>query len=79
MVIAFSDECWVEVESADGVAIYGDLNRAGDVMTVKADAPMRLLFGKATAVSMNFNGRDVSLDRYTTREDTARITLQPGG
>ena len=72
---SFSDECWVEVSDATGSEIYGDLNRAGDTLVVYGKAPFEVLFGKAPAAQMAFNGKRISLDRYTTTDLTAKIKL----
>ncbi len=75
--ILFNDECWVEITNVEGASLYGDLNRDGDVMRVLADTPLRLLFGRAAAVTLKLNGEDVDLAPHTTREATARLTLNP--
>jgi cytoskeleton protein RodZ len=72
---AFSDECWVEIEDADGDAIYGDLNRAGDELVVTGVAPFEVLFGKAPAVTMLFNGEKFDLAPHTTAVDTAKVRV----
>ncbi|XOV90219.1 MAG: RodZ domain-containing protein [Pseudomonadota bacterium] len=73
MQFSFNDECWVEVTDADGDKIYGDLNRAGDIMTVYGRAPFDVLLGRAPATSMTFQGQPVDLERFTTRDQTARV------
>lgn len=70
---AFTDECWLEIEDGEGRKIYGDLNRAGDVMTVYGIAPFDVLFGRAPAATMIYEGQAVNLDRFTTRDQTARV------
>jgi len=72
---SFTDECWIEVADVTGNEIYGDLNRAGDTLIVFGEAPFEVLFGKAPAAQMTFNGRPIPLDRYTARDLTAKITL----
>lgn len=73
--INFTDECWVEVSNAAGDQIYGDLNRAGDTLVVVGRAPFEVLFGKAPAAQLVFNGQGISLDRYTADDLTAKIKL----
>lgn len=72
---SFSDECWVEIEDADGDAIYGDLNRDGDELVVLGVAPFEVLFGKAPAVTMVFNGQAFDLRPHTTSVDTAKVRV----
>lgn len=71
----FTDECWIEVFDAVGSQVYGDLNRAGDTLVVVGAAPFRVLFGKAPAAQLVFNGQRISLDRFTRADLTATIKL----
>lgn len=73
MEFAFTGKCWVEITDASGKKIYGDLNRAGDVMSVYGVAPFEVLLGKAPVVSMTYQGNTVNLTPYTTKDETAKI------
>jgi cytoskeleton protein RodZ len=72
---SFSDECWVEVTDATGESIYGDLNRTGSSLVIYGTAPFDVLFGKATAVQLAFNGEPVSLSEHTSADLTAKVKL----
>ncbi|MBD3646215.1 MAG: helix-turn-helix domain-containing protein [Pseudomonadales bacterium] len=74
--MTFSDECWVEITDADDVSIYGDLNREGDELIVHGTAPFQVLLGRATSVTMQFNGEFIDLDSYMTTDQTARVRLK---
>ena len=71
----FTDECWVEIEDAEGNAIYGDLNRAGEELIVAGNAPFEVLFGKAPAVTLEYNGLPIDLAPHTTSVDTAKLKV----
>jgi len=71
----FTDECWVEIEDGNGDSIYGDLNRAGDELVVAGIAPFEVLFGKAPAVTLEFNGKPIDLGPHTTAVDTAKVKV----
>ena len=71
----FSDECWLEIEDADGALICGDLGRTGDELSVYGDAPFEILFGKAPAVTMEFNGRSVDLASWTASDQKTKVTF----
>lgn len=71
----FSDECWVEIEDGQGDSIYGDLNRAGDELVVSGIAPFEVLFGKAPAVTLEYNGEPIDLAPHTTSVDTAKLKV----
>lgn len=73
MAFSFKDDCWVEITDGRGEKIYGDLNRAGDVMTVYGTGPFNVLLGKAPAVTMTWQGKPVDLGRYTEKDQTAKI------
>ena len=68
-------ECWIEVQDSQNELIYGDLNRAGDVLILNGRAPLTVLLGNAPMASLEFNGRAIDLDSATTRDAIARLTL----
>lgn len=68
-------ECWIEVQDSQNELIYGDLNRAGDVLVLNGRAPLTVLLGNAPMASLEFNGRAIDLDSATTRDAIARLTL----
>lgn len=68
-------ECWIEVADSQNELIYGDLNRAGDVLVLNGRAPLTVLLGNAPMASIEFNGRAIDLDSATTRDAIARLTL----
>ncbi|HIG41788.1 MAG TPA: helix-turn-helix domain-containing protein [Gammaproteobacteria bacterium] len=71
----FIDECWLEIEDGNGNAIFADLGRFGDELIVFGTAPFEVLFGKAPAVTMEFNGRYIDLARRTASDDTAKVRV----
>lgn len=73
--LSFIDECWVEVSDPFNDPVYQDLHRDGDVLTLNASLPVRILLGKATAVQMIYNGRPFDLEPYTSGDDTAKLTI----
>ena len=73
--ITFANDCWLEIEDGNGDSIYGDLNRNGDVLMVFGIAPFDLLFGRATEVSLTFNGHDIDIGKYTRTDETAKVRL----
>ncbi len=73
--LVYHDDCWTEIEDSQGEPVYGDLNRAGDVLRVYGTSPFRLLLGRATAVALTYNGTVIDLAPYATRDRTAMLTL----
>lgn len=70
----FSDDCWVEVRSADGARLYSDLNRAGAELALVGEGPFRILLGYAPGVSLVFNGEPVPLTPHT-RDNVATLVV----
>ena len=70
-----SGECWIEVEDGDGDSIYGDLNREHDILTVYGVAPFKILLGRASAVALRFNGKEIDVAKYTTSDQTAKLEV----
>lgn len=68
-------ECWIEVEDGDGDSIYGDLNRENDILTVYGVAPFKILLGRASAVALRFNGKEIDVAKYTTSDQMAKLEL----
>jgi cytoskeleton protein RodZ len=68
-------ECWIEVEDGDGDSIYGDLNREHDILTVYGVAPFKILLGRASAVALRFNGKEIDVAKYTTSDQTAKLEV----
>lgn len=70
----FIDDCWVEVRDADDIAIYMDLNRAGQALDLWGRAPFRIRLGYAPAVELAYNDVRVPLAPHT-RNDVANLVI----
>jgi cytoskeleton protein RodZ len=73
--LLFSDECWVEIEDNQFGLIYNDLNQANDRLTIYGTGPFEVLLGKATGVEMIYNDRPFELERFVSRDRTAKLTV----
>ena len=71
----FTEKCWVEIKDADGETIYGDLNRDSDILTVYGTAPLKILLGRTSAVTLQHNGTEIDLGLHTRSDQTARLTV----
>ena len=71
----FTEKCWVEIKDADGETIYGDLNRDSDILTVYGTAPLKILLGRSSAVTLRHNGTEIDLGLHTRSDQTARLTV----
>ncbi len=76
LTATFSDDCWVEVRDADGRTVVAALYRAGEVLDVRGEAPLRVVFGAVNAVaSVEFAGEDVDLSSRPARNNRVDLTL----
>jgi len=74
LTLRFEGDCWVQIQDAESVDIYGDLNRAGERLEVHGRAPFRLLLGNASVAQLSYNDHPVSLKAHT-RGDVARLVI----
>jgi len=70
----FSEDCWVDVKSATGRRLYGDLNLAGGTLSLVGEAPFRILLGYAPGVQLRLNGEPISLAPHT-RNNVATLVV----
>lgn len=61
----FTDECWLEVSDARGDVLYTDLQRAGNELELRGQAPFNVRMGNAAAVQMTLNGEPVAIERQS--------------
>lgn len=59
--LEFSDDCWVQIKTADGKIVHERLQKTGDVVDIPAESPLHVWFGKAAAVNMSYNGTAVTV------------------
>jgi cytoskeleton protein RodZ len=61
LAIHFNQDSWVEVYDARGATLFHDFGGAGSERRVSGAAPLRVLLGNPDGVSVELNGRPVSL------------------
>jgi cytoskeleton protein RodZ len=72
-----SGDSWVEIIDAAGDQLEMDLIRGGATRQYEGLAPFRVLFGRASAVSLAMDGRAVDLTGFTTG-DVMQMSLDEG-
>lgn len=72
-------DCWLEVYGADRKRLYFDLLRAGTSTSVTGQAPLRVLLGNVSGVSLEVNGRAVTVPRGLQRANTANVRVAADG
>ncbi|MCP5424502.1 MAG: DUF4115 domain-containing protein [Gammaproteobacteria bacterium] len=77
LVIAFSQDCWVEVKDANGQRVAYGIMKANTVNTVSGSGPFSVTLGNAVGVSeIKLNGKPVEQSVYIPRRGTvSRFTL----
>ena len=75
LVFRFTQDCWVEVMDASGTSLHGDLERAGDHLEVRGEAPFHITLGYAPGVQLEYNGESVILAQHTNDNDVAGLVL----
>ena len=69
----FYGECWLKVSDADGLQLYADLNRDGDVLSVRGKGHFTILLGRGSVVRIELNGDVIDVDPYIRDDETALI------
>ncbi len=72
--MVFEAQSWVEVRDRDDRIVFSQLNPAGAVQNVQAQAPLNVVIGNASGVRVKYNGKPVDLAPHT-RVEVARLTL----
>ncbi len=72
-------DCWVEVYDAQRRQLYFNLLRAGGAASVRGRMPLRVLLGNVGGVTLEFEGRQLTVPRELQRANTARVLLGADG
>jgi cytoskeleton protein RodZ len=78
LMLAFSDESWVEVSDASGRRLVYGLVPGGVTRTATGESPIRVVLGNAPAVAVEVNGEPFNHADYK-RGKVARFTVGGGG
>lgn len=75
----FSRDCWFEVQDANGNKVLATMGRAGETKTVHAKAPMSVLLGNATGVTIFVDGKKLDFSKYVQKSQLARFRIPSAG
>lgn len=73
--LSFNADCWVSIRDNTGKTLLKGLVVAGQRIALNGQRPFFLFLGKASAVSVQFDGKRVDLAPYTRENATARLSL----
>ncbi|VUD66554.1 Cytoskeleton protein RodZ [Thalassocella blandensis] len=74
IVMAFTDDCWVEIKDAQGTVIFAQLQTKEDNLQIFGQAPFKVMLGNARAATVSLNGALVSTAPSGSQK-TLRLTL----
>lgn len=73
--VSFTGKSWIRITDVNGKTLLDGLIAAGERRGLDGAPPFDLFIGKASAVSVQFDGKAVDLQPYTRDNATARLTL----
>jgi cytoskeleton protein RodZ len=77
--LRFAADSWVEIYDGAGQTVLYDLGKAGTGRTVSGTAPLSLTFGNAPAITLQANGRVVTLPAPPAGQTVGRYSLGADG
>lgn len=77
--LRFAADSWVEIYDGSGKTVLYDLGKAGSDRTVTGLAPLSMTFGNAPAVTLQANGRAVSLPAPPAGQTVGRYSMGADG
>jgi cytoskeleton protein RodZ len=76
LVFSFNDSSWVEVRDRGGQILLSQTSPPGSRREVAGQAPFSLVIGKASHVTLQYQGKPVDLMTQRSKDDVARLTLE---
>jgi len=74
VVFSFSGDCWINIYDALGARIAWGVKKTGYVMTINAQAPLKITIGKPELVDINFGGENIDMSGFPEGH-IAKLTL----
>ncbi len=77
--LRFAADSWVEIYDGSGKAVLYDLGKAGTERVATGVAPLSVTIGNAPAVTMQVNGRGITLPAPPAGQTVGRYSIGPDG
>ena len=77
LVLEFSTDCWVEIYDANGAALRLGVERAGEQLRLRGEAPFDVLVGFSRGVTMTLNGKPVPIRQHQFSDSTQLVVGGP--
>jgi cytoskeleton protein RodZ len=72
-------DCWVEVYDSTRRQLFFGMLRGGAATSVSGEGPLRVLLGNVGGVTIDVNGRSISVPRALQRANTAYVLVAADG
>jgi len=79
LTLKFSADSWAEVYDAAGQRLFYDVGAASSAHTVKGPAPMRVVLGNASGVTLEYNGRPAQIPSGVLPDGSVRFVITARG
>lgn len=79
LTLKFNADSWAEVYDASGQRLFYDVGAASSSHTVKGLAPLRVVLGNASGVTLEFNGRPTAIPNSTLPDGSAQFLINAHG
>jgi cytoskeleton protein RodZ len=77
--LRFAADSWVEIYDSSGKAVLYDLGKAGTARVATGTAPLSVTIGNAPAVTMQVNGRGITLPAPPAGQTVGRYSIGQDG
>lgn len=74
VIFTFTGDCWVNIHDALGNRIAWGIKKMGYVMTIDAQAPLKITIGKPELVNIDFGGENIDMSTFPEGH-IAKLTL----
>ena len=75
LAIAFSGDCWTEINDATGRRLYFDLATAGETVMANGAEPLDVLLGKSSNANLQVNGFNYNIPDASRYGNMARLKI----
>ncbi len=77
LALNFTTDCWVEIYDANGAALRLGVERAGEQLLLRGEAPFDVLVGFSRGVTMTLNGKSVPIRQHQFSDSTQLVVGGP--
>jgi cytoskeleton protein RodZ len=79
LTLKFASDSWAEVYDASGQRLFYDVGAASSAHTMKGPAPLRVILGNASGVSVEYNGRSALIPAGVQPDGSTRFIINAHG